>query len=505
MTISSIRAADATTGVVILVAGFLLWRRRPASRVGILTVVAGATWFAGTLWPAAAFLHRGALVHVYFAYPTGRLVSKRDKVVVLAAYIASTDWLTRHDGMIVPIWLAIAAAAVVNYMVSSGVARRARIPALAATIGLVAVVELAALNRTLDWRVDRQMLWAYLGGVTVGIIALTVDLARSNWSGAVVTNLVVDLGTDQPADTLEGAIAGALGDPTLRIAYRLPGTDRFVDDLGRDVDVWGNIPRRAVTPISDERELMAYLVHDDAVLDDPTLVAAVAECARLAVSNARMQAATRERVAALDASRRRIVEAGHRQRQRLEEELADGVERRLGRVAGHVRDARDRGSAPLIAVLDDLAAELVAVGHELADLIAGIHPRSLAEGGLGSALSALATRATTPTEVRVAAVAISPLVESTVYFVCCEALTNVVKHSAATLAQIHVEMDEAYVTTTISDNGVGGADLTRGTGLRGLSDRVEALGGRLRIESRAGLGTSVQAIVPTAIVGARLG
>ena len=174
-----------------------------------------------------------------------------------------------------------------------------------------------------------SMLWTYDVVVATVVMVLLVDLLRGRWADAVVTDLVIDLGGRADTGMLRDELGRALGDPSLVIGYWLPDERRYVDDAGRTVEPGITLPGRVVTPIEDNGEPVAVLVHDDAVLDDPGLVDSVAAAARLAVSNARLQAGARERVAALAASRRRIVEAADVQRRRIVGELAEAVETRL--------------------------------------------------------------------------------------------------------------------------------------------------------------------------------
>jgi signal transduction histidine kinase len=242
-----------------------------------------------------------------------------------------------------------------------------------------------------------------------------------------------------------------------------------------------------ITPIDEDGKRVAVLVHDAAVLDDPALVSAVSAATRLAVSNSALQADVRARVAEVEASRRRIVEAADAQRARLEQELRDGAERRLARVAALLTSESS---------LADVSASVEAAQLELRELALGLHPRSLVEGGLAAALADLAERAHVEVQVSVSAERLPARVEAAAYFVCSEAVTNVEKHARASLATISVARDGPSLVLRIADDGVGGADPSRGSGLQGLADRVEALGGRLVVESPGGGGTRLLAEVP---------
>ena len=182
-------------------------------------------------------------------------------------------------------------------------------------------------------------------------------------------------------------------------------------------------------------------------------------------------------------------------RRKLEQELRRGAERRLASVAGLVAAAR--AAAPddgdRIATVE---AELDDARRELRGFALGVHPAVLTEQGLVPALAVLAEHSVLPVDVRGELARLPEVVEAALYFVCSEALANVAKHAAATRATIEVRAEAGRVSVTIVDDGSGGADPTRGSGLRGLADRVEALGGRLAVESEPGTGTRVTAEIP---------
>ena len=255
---------------------------------------------------------------------------------------------------------------------------------------------------------------------------------------------------------------------------------------------------RAVTPIERGGERVAVLVHDPAALQDRAVLDAVAAATRIAVANVRLQAQVHDRVEQVAASRRRIVEAADAQRRRLAGELHEGAERRLGTVSEQVaalaQDAGDAGARELLAGVEK---QLDAARSELGGLARGIRPATLTSGGLAAALPELAARAPVPVETRVDAGRLSPAVEAAAYFVCGEALANVAKYADASRVQIDVRHDGGRLAVAVADDGAGGADPSRGSGLRGLADRVEALGGQLMVESPPGSGTRLIAEIPS--------
>jgi signal transduction histidine kinase len=233
------------------------------------------------------------------------------------------------------------------------------------------------------------------------------------------------------------------------------------------------------------------------VLDDPGLREAVSAAARLAAANARLSAEVRAQVAELQESRRRILDAGDAERRRLERRLRGGAQQRLERLAERLLALRLAASSE--AARERIAlteAQLDRTLEELHRLAHGLHPRVLAEAGLAGAISLLAEQAPVTVEVLTPVPGLPADVEAVAYFVCSEALANIAKHAGASKASISVTTGDRRVTVAIEDDGRGGADPARGTGLRGLADRVDALGGAVHVDSPAGGGTRLAAEIP---------
>jgi signal transduction histidine kinase len=226
---------------------------------------------------------------------------------------------------------------------------------------------------------------------------------------------------------------------------------------------------------------------------DEDRISSFAELVAQALANAE----AREQLAA---SRARLVEAGDAERRRLERNLHDGAQQRLVGLALTLRLAgRQLATDPAAAreLLRRADTELEQALDELRELARGLHPAVLTERGLGPALGALATRTPVPVEVAGEVDERLPArVEAAAYYVVAEALTNVAKYARASAVKVDISRADGQVVVTVADDGVGGADASRGSGLRGLSDRVEALGGRLEIRSPAGAGTTVRARLP---------
>ena len=484
-------AADATVGLAFVGLGVVAWQRRPSSRSGLLMVATGFAWFAGSFVGAALFLHRGPLVHLLVGYPQGRLRSRLERVVVAAAYVDGAVYpLARQDTVTIALALAVMTTVLVGYRRAGGAERRARAAALVAAAAVMVVLGLGAVGRILDTGAAAAWLWVYQAVLVLAAVGLFADLLWGRWTQAAITGLVVDLGELEHGGTLQAKLARAVGDPSLQVAYRLPGADGFVDEAGRPMALPAAGGTRTITHLHEGGRQIGALVHDAAVLDDPVLVNAVAAAAGVAVANARLQAELRARVAEVEASRRRIVEAGDAERRRLERELREGAERRLGYVTELLAD---RG--PL---LTDLGRELQGARAALAEFARGVHPRTLTEAGLAAALAELGAHSPVPVQLHVREERLAPMVEAAVYFVCSEALANVAKHAKASQVGVRVERRAGLVVLEVQDDGVGGAD-PAGSGLRGLADRVEALQGWLGVESPLGGGTRLLAEIPLSL------
>jgi signal transduction histidine kinase len=277
-------------------------------------------------------------------------------------------------------------------------------------------------------------------------------------------------------------------------------TDRAVpiDGAGRPAALPVERPDRVVTPIERGGERLAALIHDPAVLKDPALVEAVAAAARLEAVNSRLQADVRAQLAELAASRRRLLDAGDEERRRLERELHEGAEHRLEILAALLHEARGRADAATVEHLERARHQLERTLEDLHELARGLHPRALADEGLLGGVKALAASCPLPVEIAVDAARLPAAVEVAAYFVCAEALANVVKHARASHVSIGAQRHDGRLLVEVSDDGSGGADPTSGSGLRGLADRVEALGGVLYVDSTPGRGTLLAAEIPLA-------
>jgi signal transduction histidine kinase len=514
--------------------GLYAWWRRPENRTGLLMAAVGFAWFATslsasdddlvfTIGIALDGLYGALLGHLLIAFPTGRLATRAERLLVTGIYLTVTvlqlpallfedtdeprnllmvesnqDLSDLLDALQFVVAFALIVASFVIVARRRAQVAPAQRPVLAPVLWTGGAT-LAALTVALTFDavgspkegLERLSL-ALFATVPFGFLVggLRTRLAH----GAAVSRLIARLGQVPGEHALRAALAEALGDPSLRLAYWLPDSERFVDAAGRPFPM----PERGWTAVELHGRRVAAIVHDPALDEEPQLVRTAGAAAALALENQRLSAELRARIEDLRASRTRIVEAGDAERRRLERDLHDGAQSRLVALAMKLRMARRRaeGRPDVTAILDESSAELQASLDELRELARGIHPAVLTDRGLGPALEMLASRAPVPVDVSGDVDDLPPAVATAVYFVVSEGLTNVAKYARARHATVTVSRDDNRVVAEVADDGVGGADLARGSGLRGLVDRVAALDGRLELHSPAGNGTRLRAEFP---------
>lgn len=493
--------ADLTAGLALLIGGALAWLRRPRAGAGRLMVLSGVAWFAGDLSSALLYAHRGPLVHLLLTYPSGRTSSRITLLVIAAAYVDGlVPALARSEWPTLGLAAAVVTVAMWRHQSAAGVERRARAAALAGGAALCAAWAFAALGRLADAGAETAAVWALYGAVLTIALGLTAGLLWGRWGRLAATGFVIDLGDHHEPRALRAALARTLGDPQLELAYRVDNPGGWVDEAGRAVQLPGRDggDGRIATVIGGPEAPVAALVHDPATLSDPRLLEAVAAAAGLAVANVRLQADVAGRVRDVAASRRRLVEAGDEERRRLAAQCREGPEARLADVATRLERLAGDAEGDAAATLRRLTHEVLTGGLRLQEFAQGIRPRLLDEGGLRAALAELVEQSSVPVDVDVPDRRFAPARELVAYYVCSEALANVAKYAAASRVHVEVAATDAELRVVIRDDGIGGADASRGSGLRGLADRVEALGGRLRVESPERGGTRVEAVVPIA-------
>ncbi len=528
-------------GLVYLAAGLAAWWRRPSNYIGAIIVLSGGVWLAAALVNTGVtalvavglILATGPLavaVWLLHAFPSGRLRSNISVATVVAAFVVTLGLQTpqylfapRSSGDLlsiadrpdlatlglhlqrvagIAVMLVTAVVLLTRLRQSAPQQRRVLAPLYAYGIVAVLVVPLGPL-------IEPVFNLSFLG-VTAGQLVLLAGvpvafvLAMLR-GGFARTGEVAELGTWLGGTASErmplvNALRRTLGDETLVVVYWAPERRRFVDALGQSISL--PVPGetgRGIVEITLGDRLIGALVYDRAMNDDPELVRSAGRVAAIAIDNERLTAELIANQVALRLSRARIVEAGDRERRRIAQNLHDGIQVELVLLAIGAQELRHAGSA---ADLDVAATQLRngiddAANH-LRELVHAVMPAGLIERGLTAAVEDLVDRMPLPTNLVVIDVEepLSPTVGSTAYFVVAEALANAVKHAGATTLSVRLERTGSQLLIEVADDGVGGAAPGAGTGLRGLLDRVDVLGGQLAINSPPGHGTHLVAELP---------
>lgn len=486
---------------------------------------------AGWLWPVLMWisvLPGVALVWLALAFPAGRLRRGFDRRLVITASVyllcyATTTLLLSprypldgrhepspyavlpnadlaaalgqvHAGIMGAFAVVVAGVVLLRWARSSGAARQvAFIMPVAFVVWLVIGVGWS-LARLSDWPQDLRMAIEDLNAFSVVFVpaAYATGLIRMRTIRARAVDLVqTGEMTETGHDRWDSSVKTVLGDRTARLVW--PGSQRTADRDARG---------RAMSSVGDADAPLVYIEHDAALLDNPQLLRSVSASLRIMIDNERLTSELRQTLREVNRSRLRIVQAADEARRRAERDLHDGSQQQLFSVALRLRmasdEARSGGQLALAEGLETTIDQLASAIKELRELARGLHPALLAEGGLAPAIAELGRRCTVVTRVSVE-LRDRPkqLIESTVYYFVSECLANVTKYSLATTCEVVVRDDaDGGLSVAVVDDGVGGADPAAGSGLRGLADRIDAVGGTMRVVSPAGEGTVITMELP---------
>lgn len=333
-------------------------------------------------------------------------------------------------------------------------------------------------------------------------IGFLLGLVRTQFDWSLVGRLVVELGGAPSPERIEAMVAATLHDPSVQLGYWSPAAQAFISATGQPIQPITSATR-AVAMVERNGRSIATIVHDPTLREDPGLLASVNAAVGLAIENQSLAAELQAQLDEVRASRTRIVAAADAERARLERDIHDGAQQRLLALMIELRLAREAvGANPnvdLAARLDRAMMNLRSTTDDLRELARGVRPAILADAGLGPAVRTLAELSSCPVELSIDLTGrLDAAVEAAAYFVVAESLANVVRHASATVTRVAIstESDPDRVVVAVTDDGVGGASVERGSGIRGLKDRVEALGGQLAVESRAGNGTRIRVELP---------
>jgi signal transduction histidine kinase len=502
--------AAAAPGLAFLAAGLAAWWRRPENRVGWLMVAAGTAWYASSLQFTSsppldalgywlAYLAPVIVSHLSLAYPDGTLRRRSERWAVGASYAvyltlqglryAVEGWCnhagvpgrvgTNCGGALLPGLVSLDALAfdalftfwlLRRWWAASRPTRRLHAPVWLgfSLLSALLVANVFGSLLRLASGVQLALLLGY-GLCLVGLpFAFLSGLLRARLARHRVTDLVVRLdGAAGPA-RLRELLADALCDPGLVLGLWSDAAAAYVDAAGRPLPAADTGPGPGVTFVERSGRPLAVLVHDPSLDEQRALVEATVAAARLALDNAR------------------LAEAALHERRRIERDLHDGLQHRLLRLSWMA----DRTGVA------ELAHDARDAYVRLRELARGIHPAILTERGLAAAVEEHVLQVGVPVLVDLPGARCPAAVEAAAFFTVAEALTNAVKHAAAGRVTVRGRLEDGRLTVEVADDGGGGADPARGTGLGGLQERAAALGGRLTVHSAPGLGTAVVLELP---------
>ena len=555
-------ALEFLVGAALFGCGLASWHTRPENRLGPAMVLIGFAWFAeelnnattpwlNTLGIGVQSYWIAGMLYLLLSFPSGRLTRLERRLLGVALAVVSLQlvalligsraglWcsgcernvvqlfhdnglalgLLKFERLVGLILVGFTVVLLIRRWLRAGAARRRAI----APVVVAGCLTLAALG----WTVVFDLLGDPLGALpstvfrwlfaSVPIAVLYVFLQR-RLSRGKVAGLVVELGEPSTSMELGKALARALGDPSLELAFWFPAERRYVDGDGGFVNLPGtqsgdpslaatsppNSPlrggQRSATFVERDGQPIAVLIHDPVLDHNAELVRSVCAAASLALENERLQAELRARLVELQASRSRLVEATDSERRRIERDLHDGTQQRLVQIAMSLGLLERKlpsdivGAQPLVR---ETRQALAVALEELRELTHGINPPLLVERGLPAALDELCRKAALPSRLDSSIDRRLPdQVETAAYFLASEALANAAKHSHGSQVRVSAVDEDRRLVIEITDDGIGGATTAGGSGLRGLADRVEALGGNFTITSPPGRGTTLRAEIP---------
>ena len=533
-----------TTGLVYTLAGAVAWSRRPSNQLGPIMTMGSLLWLlvgmantevAGlaAVGIVLASSPLAVVVHLLHAFPSGRVRSVLSRWTVAAGYGVCLV-------LNVPLYLFAPAAspngmlAITNRPDLAAAGFRLQIGSGITVMVVTAVILGVRLRHTAPQQ-RKVLAPLYLYGiVAILLVPLVPDVLRPltgmssamsdalqavvlaavpiafSWAvllgGFARTSEIQELGAwlgtaDGSRPPLRAALANALGDNSVQLAFWVAGRDAFVDGSGHPLVLPAPGSGRGVVEVEMADRQVGAIVYDATLIDEPELVQAAGQVIAIAADQQRLEADLRASERQLQLSRAKVVEAGDRERRRIAQNLHDGLQadlvllaieaQRLASLPGTPQSTAE-AATQLRSRIDDAAAGL-------RELVYAVMPAPLIERGLVAATEDLVDRMPVPTHLDVTLdpnAAFAAAVESTAYFVVAEALSNAVKHGNATKISVRLSSLDRTLFVEVDDDGVGGAQPGKGLGLDGLADRVEVLGGRFFVHSPDGGGTKIVAELP---------
>lgn len=454
----------------------------------VLVLAIGAAWLLGSWWPAAALSHRSLLAAALLCFPSGRLHGRARWVLLGLALPLASGFVPQ------PAVAAVFAATAVVSLPRKLRPAAAWFPAASATAVAGVLVGSWAVSRIDPLRFDPSLgLLVYQ--LTLVLIAAGFLLAAREVIAAKA-RLADRVLTDEALAGLDGlavVLADALGDPQLqvyrwlgpRLRYRTVGGEPYRRDA-----------RRHVLQVHEGGQPVAAVVHRSAALDDPWIARAITSAVRSTLVHLRRTEELQTQLVDLEAARDRMLRAADRQREATAARLREDVVVGLRAASADLRSVLPTiGDPDASDALRIVVQELDRTEREVMDLVAGVPPVSLGRGRLHAAIESLVQHSGTHVTVSAASDAVGDAAaETALFYVCSEAVSNALKHAGPTRIDITLDSENDYLVLSVADDGRGCAD-PGGSGLLGLADRMAASGGRLRVDSPPGAGTTVTARV----------
>ena len=529
-------------GLIYAVAGLVAWWRRPSNGLGIIMFGGALVWLIVALGNTAvtvlatagivlATLPLAVVVHLLLAFPSGRLRTRTARWTTGLAYVTAVV-------LQVPKYLFVPTASpggILAVTSSPGLAEAGKWLQSGVGLGvmLATAVILTARLRRASPRQRRVLLPLDLYGIAavlltplmpiviqpltgmsdvytaaMQVIALSLVpvafVAGMLLGGFARTSEIQELGAWLAADTasrpsLEQALARALGDDSVRLAYWVPARRTYTDSGGRPLGMPGAGNGQAAAEIRLDGRRIGAIIYDATLIEDPVLVQAAGQVVAIAVDRERLTAELLASQDELRESRTRLVHAADAERRRIAQNLHDGLQTRLVLLALEAQQLAGKpgASQEVARAATALRGRIDAAAAELRELVHAVMPASLIERGLAAAAEDLADRMPLPTQVDIGVHGNLPgAVSATAYFVIAEGLSNAIKHAQASKLGISITRAEDTLLVEVRDDGAGGVATGHGLGLRSLADRVDTLGGRFSVTSHAGVGTSLRAELP---------
>lgn len=513
-----------------IAAGLLAWWRRPDNRMGLLITLGGVALWLGSLAETEsppliviglvfATSVLAVLVHLLHAFPSGRLRGGFSRAVVIAGYIVAIVlqvplYLLAPSPLSVvddPVWFGVAvevqrisgalvmvatAVILVSRLRRAEPAHRRRVlPLLVYGIAAILSIPLSATFLDPSAGVSSRLVETVQIVVVTGVpVAFSIAVIRGGFTRTgVIEELAAQLGTVGPGRLgVTAALANALGDPSARIVYRSENPDGYTDEDGNAVGPPVATDKTAVSIIRLDGRVVGAIVYDARMIADAQFVEQAGRVAAIAIDRQRL-------IAELRRSRVRLLQESDSERHRIARDLHDGLQAQLVLLALQAQQlAQARDLTGLRADSTRLRESIDEAASELRRLVLGIMPASLEGGGLVVAIEDLVDRMPLPTrlEMSIGDASLTAIIQRTVYFVVAEGLSNVVKHSSAHSCIVRIERTRGILAVEVADDGIGDARLEKGTGLRGIADRVDVSGGVLSLVSPPGGGTTMRAELP---------